>query len=192
MAIGPRDVVIAAVRRFADEVWQRCKLSLQWTKTQLFSWDGELPADCPPGLTLAGEEVEGVFERGFECYGIAIGTDKYVQQKLQQKAEEVARDAEQTANLLAGDRQALWSALRLSISHRFEYFCQLSHPTLVEPVAEWLDTAIWSILETATGLTIPRGPAGGMVISCPVTGMDNLSYQEWLVRLQVKLYMAVL
>ena len=33
MAIGPKDVVLAAVQRFADEVWERYRLRLQWHKT---------------------------------------------------------------------------------------------------------------------------------------------------------------
>ena len=187
-AIGPIDVVLPAVQRFSQEVWRRCRLRLQWQKTQMFAWDVDLPGDGPAGLTLAGEVVEGVFKRGFECYGILIGTPVYVKHMLQKKAEEVVRDANQTAHLLSVDHQALWSALRLSISHRFEYFCQLSPPSLVEPVAAWLDTEIWRILERATGLNIPRGAEGEMVIRCPVTGLDNLSYQGWLVRLPVKLY----
>ena len=55
----------------------------------VFSWEGDLPADSPPGITLAGEEVDGVFERGFECYGIPIGTDNYVKYKLKCKAGEI-------------------------------------------------------------------------------------------------------
>ena len=59
------------------------------------------------GLTLAEEVLEGAFERGFEIYGIAVGNDKFVSHKLQQKAEEIARGAVQTAELLSADRQTL-------------------------------------------------------------------------------------
>ena len=187
-ALGPLEVVIPAVLRFQREVWDRCHLRLQWGKTQLFSWDGHLPADAPVGLTLAGEILEGEFERGFEIYGIPVGSDKFVQHKLKQKAVAIARDAVQTAGLLSGDRQALWHSLRLSISHRFDYFCQHTPPSLVEPVAEWLDGVLWSVLETAAGLPIPRGGDAEMRVRCPVRGLDSLSYQEWLVRLPVKLY----
>ena len=175
MAIGPKDVVLAAVQSFANEVWDRRRLRLQWHKMQLYSWAWDLSEECAAGLTLAGEMVEGRFERGFDCYGIPIGTSRYVTHMLQQKAEELARNAHQTAHLLSSDHQALWSALRLSISHRFAYFCQLSPPSLAEPVAAWLDTSIWSVLERATGMTIPRGAAGDMVVRWIVTGLDRLS-----------------
>ena len=88
LALGPADVVLPAVRRFEEEVRTRCGLRLQWNKTQVFSWDGDLPPDAHPLLTLAGETVDGVFERGFMCYGIPIGTDNFVRAKLQEKAEE--------------------------------------------------------------------------------------------------------
>ena len=58
----------------------------------------------------------------------------------------------------------------------------------MEPVAEWLDNVIWRVLETATGFSIPRGQEAELKVRCPVTGLANLSYQEWLVRLPVKLY----
>ena len=77
----------------------------------------------------------------------------------------------------------------MSISNIFGYFCQLVPPSLVEAVARWLDTAIWErVLGPATGLNIPRGEEGDSVISCPVTGLDNMSFQEWVIRLPVKQY----
>jgi hypothetical protein len=59
-----------------------------------------------------------------------------VSHKLQQKVEQIAKDAVKTADLLSGERQALWHSLRLSISQRFGYFCQHTQPSLVEPIAE--------------------------------------------------------
>ena len=98
---------------------------------------------------------------------------------MQSKADDLVKDAKQTADLLSSDRQALWSALRLSISRRFEYFCQLAPPSLVEPVAAGLDREMWNILEISTG---------DMVLTFPVAGLNNLSFQEWLVRPPVNLY----
>ena len=68
---------------------------------------------------MAGELVNGVFERGFECYGIPIGSDNFVKHKLQVKADDILKDARQTVKWLSSNRQSLWSALRLSICHRF-------------------------------------------------------------------------
>ena len=119
-AIGPVEVVLPAVQKFQREVWDRCHLRLQWTKTQLFSWNADLPADVPVGMFLAGEMVDGLFERGFKIYGIPIGTDKCITCKLMQRAEQILKDAKQTVTVLNTDRKALWSALHLSISHRFD------------------------------------------------------------------------
>jgi hypothetical protein len=60
-----------------------------------------------------------------------------VSHKLQQKAEQIAKDVVETADLLSGDRQALWHSLHLSISQRFGYFCQHTPPSLVPP-GSWL------------------------------------------------------
>ena len=57
-AVGPMDVVLDAVQRFAEEVRERCLLQLEWSKTEIFCWDGLLPAGCPAGVTLAGEELD--------------------------------------------------------------------------------------------------------------------------------------
>ena len=108
----------------------------------VFTWEGDLPVSTPAGITLAGVEVDGVFERGFECYGIPIGTDNYVKHMLKAKASEIVNDAKRTVELLSVDRQSLWSALMVSISHRCEYFCQLSPPSLSEPVAAELDREV--------------------------------------------------
>ena len=148
-------------------------LGLEYLAGSLPSWFYR--ANVPVGMALAGEMVDGLFERGFEIYGIPIGTDKYITCKLMQRAEQISKDAKQTVTVLNTDRQALWSALRLSISNRFDYFCQLSPPSLVEPVAEWLDVALWNVLEAATGFTIPR--ENNMKVRCPVNGLDDKSYQ---------------
>ena len=185
-AIGPPEIVLPAVKKFAQEVEQRCGLRLQWEKTEVFSWEGDLPDGTPEGIHLAGENINGVFERGFECYGIPIGTDNYVRHKLRSKADEIVTDAFKTANLLRSDRQALWSALRLSISPRFEYFCQLAPPSLTEPIAKYLDEKLWIVLEAATGLSIPRHE--DFLVNCPIIGLQNISYQEWLIRLPIRLH----
>jgi hypothetical protein len=54
-AVGPKDVVLEAVKKFAEEVREQCLLQLEWSKTEWFSWDGVLPAGCPWGITLSGE-----------------------------------------------------------------------------------------------------------------------------------------
>ena len=124
-----------AVQRFAAEILQRCGLRLQWSKSKVYNVEGRLPDNTPAGITVAGEVINGQFEPGMDCYGCPIGSDDFVSNMLQCRAEEIVKDAVKSVDLLAGDKQALWSALRLSISNRFGYFCQLVPPSLVEPVA---------------------------------------------------------
>ena len=60
-ALGPKDVVLDAVHRFAEEVREQCLLQLEWSKTKIVCLNGPLPAGCSAGVTLAGEEIDGVF-----------------------------------------------------------------------------------------------------------------------------------
>ena len=123
-------------------------------------------------------------------YGVPVGSDRYCAYKLQIIAERIISDARQTVDLLAADRQSLWSALRLSIAQRFDYWLQTSYPSVVKPIAVWLDKELWKVLESATGLKIPRGASDNSwncTLPMPVVGRDGLSFQEWIVRLPVKL-----
>jgi hypothetical protein len=156
-AVGPADVVLDAVRRFGEEVKEQCLLELEWSKSEVFSWDGVLPAGCPDGITLAGEEIEGTFQPGFLCYGVPVGTPEYATSQLFERARKIAKDANSTVELLGGERQALWASLKWSISQRFDYWCQLSYPTDLQPAAAWLDSQLWRVLEAAVGTHIPQG-----------------------------------
>ena len=189
-AVGPKDVVFDAVRKFAEEVREQCLLQLEWSKTEVFSWDGVLPEGCPPGITLAGEEVEGVFQPGFLCYGVPVGSPEYATSQLMSRANKIAQDARRTVEVLGGERQSLWAALKWSISQRFDYWCQLSYPSDLQPAASWLDGQLWSVLESAVGVHIPRGEEGRgweCVPEVPIRGREGRSFASWLVRLPIKL-----
>ena len=129
-AVGPAELVLPAVEEFARQVEEHCLLHWERTKSEVFTWDGGLPPGTPEGLTLAGEEVEGNFEHGFLLYGVPVGSDVYCSHKLMEIARRIQEDALKTAALLSTDRQALWSALRCSINQRFDYWLQLSYPSL--------------------------------------------------------------
>ena len=111
-AVGRPEVVLQAVLRLQVDLRDRCGLSLQWSKTEWFNWRGPLPANAPPGLKLAGVSVDNIFHRGLMCYGIPLGSNEHISHQLQEKAQEIAEDAKRTVP--SGDRQALWSVLRLS------------------------------------------------------------------------------
>ena len=142
-AQGPAAVVIPAVVKFSQSIWERCHLQLHWGKSHIFTWTGTLPEGTPEGVELAGKMVDGVYEVGFDCYGVPMGTDKYIESELMVVAKEIVEEAQKTRELLAQNKQALWSTLRLSTVNRFQYHCQHVHPSACEPVAEWLDAQLW-------------------------------------------------
>ena len=189
-AIGPANIVFPAVEAFGEEVRERCLLHWERTKTEVFNWEGGLPPGTPDGLTLAGAEVDGNFEHGFIIYGVPVGSDKYCRHQLMEIARGIVSDGQKTAELLSGERQSLWSALRCSISQRFDYWLQMCYPSLVLPVAEWLDEQLWKILEIATGFSIPRGATNATwncQLQMPVVGRSDQSFQHWVVRQPVRL-----
>jgi hypothetical protein len=76
-ALGPPEVVFPALEKFWAEVERVCQLTLSRRKTEVFSWQ-ELGQELPRELTRAGTVVEGVFQPGFICYGIPVGSKPYV------------------------------------------------------------------------------------------------------------------
>ena len=82
--LGPAELVLAALETFSREVEENCGLVLQRSKTEVFSWAGSFPAGTPTGLVRAGQEVAGQWEPGMICYGVPIGSDSYVHQKLEE------------------------------------------------------------------------------------------------------------
>ena len=189
-ALARPEVAYAAVKRFSDEIWQRCGLEIRWDKSEVYQREGDLPDYAMAGLTLAGEEVDGDFLRGTVFFGVPIGSPEFVSHKLHQLKDSIVSDAVRTREVLGSDRQALWTALRLSVQQRFQYWMQLVPPSLCEPVAVELDAELWRVLEAATGFSIPRGEEeGGLCLRVPqVPSLDRCSYQEWVVRLPVRLY----
>ena len=139
---------------FAVEVREQCMLQLEWSKTELFSWDGVLPAGCPEGITLAGEDAQEGFRPGFLCYGVPVGTPEYATSQLWGRARKIVADAKKTVEILGGERQALWAALKWSISQRFDYWCQLSVPS------GWT-VSCGESLRQPWGRTSPRGRRAG-------------------------------
>ena len=60
----------------------------------------------------------------------------------------------------------------------------------VAPVARWLDSSLWIILESAKGLSIPQQEEGRgweCVLPVPVEGRDGQTFQEWVVWHPVRL-----
>ena len=158
-----------------------------------YTLEGNLPPGAPQELPLAGEEVEGEFRRGFVCFGCPVGEDMFVIHKLQEVAKRIADEARQTVEVLVGDKQALWCALRSSINNRFGYWCQLVRPSLCRPVAEELDQQLWQVLEAAIGFQVPRALHGldgntDCRLDVPVEGLQGRPFAEWVVRQPIQLH----
>ena len=66
------------------------------------------------------------------CYGIPLGSDEFVSLQLEQKSKEIIDDSVKMVEMLSGDIQALRSMLWLFTMSRFEYFAQLTQPSLSE------------------------------------------------------------
>ena len=92
---------------FAEEVREQCLLQLEWSKTEIFSWDGVLPAGCPQGISLAGEEALEGFRPGFLCYGVPVGTPEYASSQLWERARKIVKDAKKTVEVLGGEKTGL-------------------------------------------------------------------------------------
>ena len=107
---------------FSRTVEGNCGLVLQRTKTEVFSWEGRLPAGTPPDLVRDGNGVTGQWEAVMTCHGVPVGSDNYVQQMLEEKVFEVAREVETVCSVLQEESQALWTVLRSSISQKLDYW----------------------------------------------------------------------
>ena len=185
---GPPNTVFPALERFAFRIRERCSLGLQFDKTEVFCW-GELPACTPANLRRAGLDIDGNFEPGMDVYGIGFGSDAFVSSFLASKVEEIRMTVEKTCSLLEDDLQAKWTFLTSSISQKLSYHLSLQYPSDIQPHAERLDSILWGMLESATGLHIPRGEEGlgvECVLGVPVGGLGGYSYQQWLARLPIR------
>ena len=74
------------------------------TKSKVCIREGPLPANTPPSLSLAGEQVGDQFLHGTMLYGMPVCSPKFITHKLKEKAEEILRNARE---VLASDPQAL-------------------------------------------------------------------------------------
>ena len=98
-----------------------------------------LPPSTSLGFTLAGTVVNGNFDPRIICYVVPIGTDNYVKYMMNQKVDEVARRAENSCKVLGGEKQSLWTVLRLSMSQQLDYWLQLCYPSHVLAAANRMD-----------------------------------------------------
>ena len=138
-ALGPEEVVFAAVDTFASSLHARCNLTLQPAKTEVFTSTGLLPANTPAGFKRAGVELDGFFHPGFMCYGIPIGSNEFVRHMLMEKVREISKSADMACQVLHNDSQALWAILRSSLAQQLDYHLSLCYPSDIKSAATHLD-----------------------------------------------------
>lgn len=187
---GPPEDVYATLDTFSCKVKDHCGLELQRSKTEVLCMDKELPANTPDGLVRAGTTVDESWEPGIICYGVPIGSDKYVSHMLSAKMDEIEQQAKQIEGVLLEEKQALWAVLRSSISHKLDYWLTLCYPSQVKSAAERMDIVQNQMLESLVGMKIPmQAMANEWAIPLPVpeATLRTRSYQHWVIRQPIKM-----
>ena len=187
---GPPVDVYATLETFSSNVHKHCGLELQRSKTEVLCMDESLPDSTTEGLVRAGITVEGSWEPGIICYGVPIGSDSYVTHMLSRKMDEIEHEEEQIHKVLEDEKQALWSVLRSSLSHKLDYWLTLCYPSHMKSIAERMDELQNRILESLVGQHIPMTAMNnGWAISLPATvdTLKNRSFQHWVIRQPVKM-----
>ena len=188
--VGPADILFPLLVEFEREVWEHCGLELRWDKCKMFSWDGVLPPNLIPNMPLAGKDVNGTFEPGMMVYGVPVGTDAYVEAVMDTKMNEIARDATKACQLLANERQALWTTLRLSTQQKLDYWLMLVHPSQMKAAAARMDAILWDMLEAVVGAHLPRQDEGlgyESPLDIPVQNLTGRSFQAWMAQMPIRL-----
>ena len=168
---------------FEWEIRDHCALHLAREKIEIFPWDGNRPPGCLPGLKQVGVMVGDTFQPGIMVYGCPCGMDSYVEHTLVEKVEELAQRACESCSVLGDENQALWTTLRASLSHTFDFWLKLVHPTQIQAAAERVDALFWGVLEMSVGCAIPRtwqSLGYETVVDVPVAGLRGQSFQAWV------------
>ena len=107
-----------------------------------------------------------------------------------EQVAEIAQGAERSCQVLAGEKQCLWTVLRSSLSQQFDYWGSLCYPSNTQAVVGELDNILWRVLENVAGQTVPRkeeDQGADHILEVPVVGLNRLTFQEWVTRLPVRM-----
>ena len=180
--LGPPEHIFTAIDKFSRNLWNRCGLKLQRSKTLVYA-PGNLQVDIPPDLTLAGDMVDGQFKPGLDVYGCPLGSDEWISWHLDTKISELAQSKSRACTVLDNDKQALWVLLSLSFSKKLDYLASLVYPSIFHPKAKVFDSLLHSYLQHTTGLLIPEEDQGLGYECClnpPVATLSSRSFQSLL------------
>ena len=123
-------------------------------------------------------------------YGVPVGTDNYVTHMLNEKVNELTYEVETICQVLEGERQALWTVLRSSISQKLDYWLTLVYPSLVKDAAKRMDTLMIKVLEGLLGMHIPmvgEGLGWDCPLNVPIFGLETRSFPQWVIRQPVRM-----
>ena len=192
-AIGPPEVLFRELERFQTRAFHTCNLSIQVSKTKVYMETGAKPAEAPADMPQAGVRVGRRLLPGFQCYGVAIGSQDYVQHMLGEKVAELRRDVDKVMELLEADHHAAWVLLSTSLSQQLDYLLTLQYPRDIYWPAGNMDAKLWEVVEHLAGHDrIPQGEEG-MGVECVlqlpgvVEALQGRSYQRLIAAQPVKL-----
>ena len=188
--VGPEKEVFEALTVFSLEVQRRSGLVLQVPKSEVYTTNGVMPPQAPEGFVNAGLIQEDQFHPGFLCYGVPVGSDDYVVKMLDHKLDELEKEAETIGSVLEDSRQSMWAMLRSSFAQKLDYWLTLVYPSLVKRAAERMDNLELKVVWGLLGVPLPMGQEdldGNMVINVPVQDMQERSFQNWVLRLPIRL-----
>ena len=188
--VGPKEDVFKALDVFSRDVNTKAGLVLQVTKSEVYSASGVMPTEAPTGFVNAGLEVQEQFQPGFLCYGVPIGTETYVTSMLDTKIKELEGEVEKMCQTLDSSRQSIWAMLTSSTCQKLDYWLTLVYPRQMQEAASKMDKLVLRVIQKIIGLEIPL--TGGQddwnsSINVPIENLQGKSFQEWVLRLPVRL-----
>ena len=89
-----------------------------------------------------------------------------------------------------GEGQAIRTVVRSSTIMKLDYHLALCYPYDMKEATMEMDRLLKTMLECASGFSIPRLDEGRGVKCCPqttVTRLQGRSYQDWILRMPVRL-----
>jgi hypothetical protein len=97
--VGPPEVVFKVLAEFAEGLKEECGCELNINKCKMFTWDdeactraryeGHIPEELNQIQEGAYVNWNGDILKGIQVFNVPIGTERYAQAKLREKAQQV-------------------------------------------------------------------------------------------------------
>ena len=94
------------------------------------------------------------------------------------KVAELREEVRLTVSLLKSEKQALWTWLRTSFSHKLEYWLAMVHPSQMTDAAMEVDQLFWNIVEEVCGSHLPREEGLITCQWCPIIIFIKLTHNK--------------